>query len=349
MVAGMIGDIGLLSKVQMERFPELFTALKTEGSTNADKAARVKATATLAPFRELAKQQIAAAGGFLIKVVGVFDTVGSLGLPTELHKTHPHAASLFGFSNTVILVLTNPVTKRSSSSFYLKQELGSHIELALHALALNETRKDFLPTLWTQTLEGQQKGQVLKQVWFAGSHADIGGGWPAHDLSDLTLAWMVSHTQHILSYDTKYIDSIRDPTALYGQQTPHNPRTGMMALSAIQHRTPPTETIFPSLESIHHSVPLQPYLDPAISQAITANKSLIQPLIHFEQEFQNTWRFEPAVPRREGPQTLANITIAKESNTHEITGYFQRVVGAAESVVERLSGFKVHGDDHVKQ
>lgn len=84
-----------------------------------------------------------------LQVVGCFDTVGSLGRPTELSsKKHQEATrnvSIFGFPST---------------------QLGDHIELALHALALDETRKDFLPTKWQQTDQGKAKGQILKQMWF---------------------------------------------------------------------------------------------------------------------------------------------------------------------------------------
>ena len=119
---GIIGEIGLLSKWQMERFPELFLTLQAEGAASKhDTVSLDKYREILAPFRASAQAQIEAAGGFLIKVVGVFDTVstfapaddcrqtltflqvGAVGLPSELHKTHPKAASIFGFSNTVLL------------------------------------------------------------------------------------------------------------------------------------------------------------------------------------------------------------------------------------------------------
>ena len=65
---------------------------------------------------------------------------------------------------------------------------------ARHALAIDERREDFEPTLW----EPRDKLD-LQQVWFAGSHSDIGGGYPADDqgllASDSALEWMVGQAR----------------------------------------------------------------------------------------------------------------------------------------------------------
>jgi len=60
---------------------------------------------------------------------------------------------------------------------------------ARHALALHELRKDFEPMMWT-CINGHSG---LMQVWFPGSHGDVGGGYKASEsgLSDNALAWMV--------------------------------------------------------------------------------------------------------------------------------------------------------------
>ncbi|EEB94274.1 hypothetical protein MPER_06934, partial [Moniliophthora perniciosa FA553] len=102
--------------------------------------------------------------------LGVFDTVGSLGLPEELTLGSNKIKTLFGFPDRI---------------------LGEHIERAYHVLALNEPRKNFDCTKLEQTDLGRSKGQILKECWFSGSHSDIGGGYRDHDLADLTLTWMV--------------------------------------------------------------------------------------------------------------------------------------------------------------
>lgn len=57
------------------------------------------------------------------RCVGVFDTVGSLGLPEELTLSSPKMKTLFGFPD---------------------RHLGEHIQFAFQALALDEHRKDFV-------------------------------------------------------------------------------------------------------------------------------------------------------------------------------------------------------------
>jgi hypothetical protein len=84
------------------------------------------------------------------------------------------------------------------------------VDNALHALALDEKRKSFLPTLWQQDAAAKANGQVLKQVWFAGVHTNVGGGYEEHGLSDITLAWMASEVDPLLAIDFDYLKSRRD-------------------------------------------------------------------------------------------------------------------------------------------
>ncbi len=104
-----------------------------------------------------------------ITMVGVWDTVGSLGIPAAFGGVD-HL--LYGFLDT---------------------SLSPAIQHAYHALAIDERRAEFPPTLWT----GQPApNQTVEQVWFSGVHCDVGGSYPADSngsaLSDLTLAWMMS-------------------------------------------------------------------------------------------------------------------------------------------------------------
>ncbi|MDO3721601.1 DUF2235 domain-containing protein [Marinobacter sp. chi1] len=101
-----------------------------------------------------------------ITFVGVWDTVGALGVPFSL-------LGLF----------------ERTDEFY-DTKLGPNVAFARHALAIDERREDFEPTLWQP-----RTGLDLKQVWFAGSHSDIGGGYEPDDKglfsSDIALAWMI--------------------------------------------------------------------------------------------------------------------------------------------------------------
>ena len=58
---------------------------------------------------------------------------------------------------------------------------------AAHALAIDEFRVDYQATLWAPVVK---EGQTVEQRWFIGAHADVGGGYEARLLSDITLSWM---------------------------------------------------------------------------------------------------------------------------------------------------------------
>lgn len=102
-----------------------------------------------------------------IKLVGVWDTVGNLGNPL---LPWGHIAGRFRFHQTGLTATT---------------------DVGLHALSLDEKRGPFRPTLWTLPPGASlAPGQHVEQVWFAGSHADVGGGFATTALSDIALSWM---------------------------------------------------------------------------------------------------------------------------------------------------------------
>lgn len=99
-----------------------------------------------------------------IQFIGVWDTVGSIGLPTRLF----HAVTFHRWD-------------------YHDVSLVPTIRNAAHALAIDEQRKPFRPTLWT---EKPRDDQVLEQRWFAGVHANIGGGYAKDGLANCALHWI---------------------------------------------------------------------------------------------------------------------------------------------------------------
>jgi uncharacterized protein (DUF2235 family) len=102
-----------------------------------------------------------------IKCVAVWDTVGILGIPF-LRKGS--IKELLGFHDT---------------------RLSPLVDVGLHALAIDEPRGPFAPTFWTiDKGAALPEGQVVEQVWFPGSHANVGGGIEDCALSDIALLWM---------------------------------------------------------------------------------------------------------------------------------------------------------------
>ena len=102
-----------------------------------------------------------------IQLVGVWDTVGALGIPffNGIRAFDQMEKHLFDFADL---------------------QLSNRVKHGRHALAIDEQRKDFEPTLWHPRDDGS-----IKQVWFPGVHADIGGGYPEAGLSDIALHWMI--------------------------------------------------------------------------------------------------------------------------------------------------------------
>jgi hypothetical protein len=66
------------------------------------------------------------------------------------------------------------------------------MEHGCHALAVDEHRQEFVPTLWT---EPAPAGVLIEQVWFAGAHADVGGGYITRTLADIPLVWMAQKAE----------------------------------------------------------------------------------------------------------------------------------------------------------
>lgn len=79
--------------------------------------------------------------------------------------------------------------------------------LADSRIALNERRKPFTPTIWELPSNASQT--VLRQVWFAGCHGNVGGGNTDHALSNIALIWMIEQVKSIkgstLEFDEDYV------------------------------------------------------------------------------------------------------------------------------------------------
>ncbi len=125
-----------------------------------------------------------------IKFIGVWDTVGALGNPLLINTV---------FSKISFSILGNQ---------FHDTDLSSHVAYAYQALAIDEKRLTFQPTLWKKQ-EGSSN-QVLEQEWFVGVHSNVGGGYYSKELSDIALNWMVKKLRDC-SLDLKEIDSHPQP------------------------------------------------------------------------------------------------------------------------------------------
>lgn len=113
-----------------------------------------------------------------IKFIGVWDAVGALGIP---------------FGNI-------PIISRKNYQF-LDTDLTINNAYAYQALAIDEHRKAFAPTLWTNTIPKHAKPEELspsrslkdvEQRWFIGTHENVGGGYNSDLLAQIPLKWIMS-------------------------------------------------------------------------------------------------------------------------------------------------------------
>lgn len=112
-----------------------------------------------------------------VKFVGVFDTVGALGVP------FPGFHRLFG-----------------SAYEFLNTGLRQTNEFAFHAMAIDEHRKEFAPTLWSNQGATSAKSRPIErteQRWFIGAHANVGGGCFNDPLAQLPFNWLARKAESL--------------------------------------------------------------------------------------------------------------------------------------------------------
>lgn len=122
-----------------------------------------------------------------IKFIGVWDTVGSLGVPVT---GVPFSRDFYEWHDT---------------------ELSRIVDYAYHALAIDEHRKDFAPTVWTAH---KPENIDVEQRWFVGSHSNVGGGYRNDPLPNLALAWLQNKARHCgLGFKSDVVVNDQDPLA----------------------------------------------------------------------------------------------------------------------------------------
>ncbi len=107
-----------------------------------------------------------------IHFIGVFDTVGALGVPDD----------------KVIADIFDDPQRYQFHNVHLSPEVKN----ARQALSIDEERSSFTPTLWKPESGDNTFDERVKQVWFPGVHSDIGGGYKETGLANCALHWMYS-------------------------------------------------------------------------------------------------------------------------------------------------------------
>ena len=150
-LVGMIGLVGLLTRRSLiaDKLPEAVNRYQRRGP-----AGRPFGASNEEFKRDFCHPQTPT------KFLGVFDTVGALGVPGTMPKDHQ----------------------------FHDIRLGDSVLCARQALAIDDRRITFEPCLWDVPVSMAAR---VKQVWFPGGHSDVGGGARARALSDTALLWMV--------------------------------------------------------------------------------------------------------------------------------------------------------------
>ena len=156
--------------------------------------------------------------------VGVWDTVGALGVPDDLE-------------------ILNLFDKKENWQFH-DTKLGPNIKTARHAMALDEMRSSFSITRW----ENAQSHDGAKELWFPGVHSDVGGGYSATDLSDGALKWMIEESQ---GAGLKFRDGILGSLAPKPLGVMHNSYKG--AFAKLRSRPRNIEAMVPEQPDLFHS------------------------------------------------------------------------------------------------
>ena len=122
-----------------------------------------------------------------IHFLGVWDTVGALGIPEDMG----------------VLKLLNKIGDHT----FHDTQLSDSITHARHAIALDERRGSFTPTLWKKA----NANQDAVEKWFAGVHSDVGGGYREIGLANCALQWMIKEAKgKDLAFEDGMVSQVKD-------------------------------------------------------------------------------------------------------------------------------------------
>jgi len=161
-LVGLLAKVGLLPKSHLFYSPDAYKLYRTQADAEAFRAEHGCLDIT-------------------VRFLGVFDTVGALGIPVGV---------------------LNFMTRRLHR--FHDVGLSPIVEHAYHALALDERRKQFAPTLWRPAKPVSDKR--LEQVWYAGVHSNIGGGYDPDGLANIPLHSMKNRAKSLgLAFDEAFL------------------------------------------------------------------------------------------------------------------------------------------------
>jgi len=176
-------------------------------------------------------------GDVRIKFLGLWDTVEAYGIPiAELKRGIDWVLWPMMFGD-----------------FKLSQK----VDRACHALSLDDQRTTFHPLLWDEAAEadmvarGEVKSGRITQVWFAGVHSNVGGGYPEDRLSLVPLEWIMSEAKaNGLPLDDIRIQGVAAEGSPYARL--YDSRAGLAAYYRYDPRRMPVYSGHPDIRPLVH-------------------------------------------------------------------------------------------------
>lgn len=174
-LCGLIRNCGIIQRRYASRVDEaiaLYRDASEAGHPNGEQALEFRARYAadhILNDRDIAHRKAEADPPPRLRVdfLGVWDTVGSLGLPDTFITGLFQRNEKFAFHDT---------------------QLSAMIRAGRHAVAIDEKRESFSPTLWTP--DESHDPETVQQAWFPGDHGSVGGGGDITGLSDAALLWI---------------------------------------------------------------------------------------------------------------------------------------------------------------
>lgn len=228
--AGLINTCGVLLRSEAPRATEAIELYKSRDTSDAYKEKmlnfRMKCSPEVCASDEEEAWRSKICGEDLklprldISYIGVWDTVGALGIPGRY----------------------NLLSWINEKHEFHDLELSKFVRRARHAVAIDERRRDFVPTVWSNLDElnatrGFAPGAAdapYQQVWFPGVHSSVGGGGARRGLSDQALDWILdgarsaglvldggkfSRIFNLKPNYTEYLECSPDPGVMYKVMT----------------------------------------------------------------------------------------------------------------------------------
>ncbi len=157
-VSGLVRQCGILRREHAGRIEEAYAMYRARDVRPGDAEAQLFRRAYSVEAR--------------IRFLGVWDTVGPLGIPPAGRGLARLVDRRWGFHDTM---------------------LTTAVDSAFQALAIDERRPSYAPSLWRSRTDAPD--QQVEQVWFSGDHRDVTGGHRDSGLADIALLWMVDRAR----------------------------------------------------------------------------------------------------------------------------------------------------------